>query len=64
VGKYGKKLCLAICGKLYGMSYNNDFETLEGWFTLKNLMEMEYTLYQPTEEKETLEKELFDMIYA
>jgi len=30
VGKYGKKLCLAICGKLYGMSYNNDFETLEG----------------------------------
>lgn len=53
VGKYGKKLCLAICGKLYGMSYNNDFETLEGWFTLKNLMEMEYTLYQPTEEKET-----------
>ena len=35
------------------MSYNNDFETLEGWFTLKNLMEMEYTLYQPTEAKET-----------
>ena len=53
VGKYGKKLCLAICGKLYGMSYNNDFETLEGWFTLKNLMEKEYTLYQPTEAKET-----------
>ena len=57
VGKYGKKLCLAICGKLYGMSYNNDFETLEGWFTLKNLIEMDYTLYQPTEVKEKTARE-------
>lgn len=48
-----KRKCFGKCGEIYGMSSRYDFTSHDNWWTLQHLKDAGYTLYQPTEVKET-----------